>query len=101
MSDAQRIDPVLVEKAMLAAYAVAPQYDGATGRPKTYEECYGVAPLDHRDDREEMEAVIRALGLKDERGWLEEGHLCTRPGPPTHRRLVSDWRLVEQGDTDD
>lgn len=117
MPDVQRIDPVLVEKAMRAAYDVAPQYDGSTGRPKTYEECYGVAPLDHMDDREEMEAVIQSV--LDELGLKERIINCNcnggryEEGPPgatytvVHDRcggtgrvvqLAGRERPVEQGD---
>lgn len=44
---------------MRAVYDAQPQWESTAGaqhrRPKTYEECYGCSPLDHKDDREEFE----------------------------------------------
>lgn len=64
---------------MRAVYAFAPQLKD--GKPKTYEECYGVAPLDHRDDREEMEIAIRVVfdGLR-----LKEGRIVSVARCPEH-----------------
>ena len=49
-----------IEAAMRAVYGRWPQMWGKDGKPKTYEECYGCAPLDNEDDRAEMEVAVDA-----------------------------------------
>jgi len=49
-----------IEAAMRAVYDRWPQMWGKDGKPKTYEECYGCAPLDNEDDRAEMEVAVDA-----------------------------------------
>lgn len=82
----QRIDPVLVEKA-IEAFEKAPEYPGE-GPDMT--------------DRAAMEAAIRAVdearGLKEE---LTSGKGAEVPYEPYQLvRYRSPWRLVEQGDAD-
>lgn len=86
---AQRIDPVLVEKAV-EAFEKAPEYPGEG--PDT-------------TDRGAMEAAIRRvlneLGLKEEtrgrRYRIVEGELGPEQFEFEHR-FTSEWRPVEQGD---
>jgi hypothetical protein len=83
----QRIDPVLVKK-MSAAYIEASGY-GVVVRVKGMEAALGV--------------VLDELGLKEESRSEHVRQFLGMPGlgreaVPAGTRLVSDWRLVEQGD---
>jgi hypothetical protein len=84
MPDAQRIDPVLVEKAV-EAFEKAPEYPGEG--PDT-------------TDRVAMEAAIGVvfdeLRLKEERRKVIRQEY-TQEGE-SESRYVSHWRPVEQGD---
>jgi hypothetical protein len=87
-NSAQRIDPVLVEKAVLALVEVY-----GSGR----------SDLDTPAVEAALRVVFDELGLKEERRYPAipiPGEGTTRPGPATHTRYVSEWRLVEQGDAE-
>lgn len=95
----------VLEAAIRASYDDQPQWFSGTmtrpseHRPKTFEECYGCGPLEHKESREEVELILRAaldaLGATVERDWINHQGEPIYPAPsldPTHSRIVTSWR---------